>query len=140
MYKFIKLGIPWPFLQFENKRSFCSIDNFLFILEELIERDDIQTGIYNICDDEAISTNELVQIISEVLQKRHNKISINKKIITTIAKIGDLFFLPLNTKKLKKITSNFIISNYKIKNSIGKNLPFSTRDGLKKTLINFKKR
>ena len=36
LYKFIKLGLPWPFGLYENKRSFCSIDNLLFVIEKLI--------------------------------------------------------------------------------------------------------
>jgi nucleoside-diphosphate-sugar epimerase len=137
LYKFLKLGLPWPLLAFENNRSFCCIDNLFFIIKELIEREDIENGIYNICDDEAISTNELVEIIYTVLRKKSNKMTINKKIIFFFAKIGDLFMLPFNSDKLTKLTNNFVVSNNKIKLAIGKNLPYSTRDGLIKTLSNF---
>ena len=58
LYKLVSKNIPWPLGAFENKRSFCSLDNLLFIFKELIEREDIPSGIYNVADDEPLSTNE----------------------------------------------------------------------------------
>ena len=56
LYKIVSKNIPWPLGAFENRRSFCSIDNLLFIFKELIERNDIPSGIYNVADDEPLST------------------------------------------------------------------------------------
>ncbi len=53
------------FQPFSNKRSFCSMDNLLFILRELIENESIPSDIYNVSDDEPISTNELISFISD---------------------------------------------------------------------------
>lgn len=61
--KLVSKNIPWPLGAFENKRSFCSIDNLMFIFRELIEREDIPSGIYNVADDEPLSTNELIGLI-----------------------------------------------------------------------------
>lgn len=66
LYNLVKKGIPWPLGAFENKRSFTSIDNLNFIVTQLAERN-IPAGIYNIADDEALSTNEVIRIIREVL-------------------------------------------------------------------------
>ena len=54
-------------LNFNNKRSFCSIDNLCFILESLISNISLKSSVYNISDDETISTNELVRIIASTL-------------------------------------------------------------------------
>ena len=48
LFKLISKGFPWPLGSFDNKRSFCSIDNLCFIINELIENNQIQSGIYNI--------------------------------------------------------------------------------------------
>jgi nucleoside-diphosphate-sugar epimerase len=64
LYKIVYKGLPWPLGAFKNKRSFCSIDNLCFVINELIENDNIPSGIYNIADDEPISTNELINLIS----------------------------------------------------------------------------
>ena len=43
---------------YENRRLFTFINNLKFIIEELITKD-VTSGIYNIGDDNALSTNEL---------------------------------------------------------------------------------
>ena len=36
LYKIQSIGLPWPLGAFENKRSFCSINNVVFIIQQLI--------------------------------------------------------------------------------------------------------
>ena len=38
LFNLQKNGLPWPLGAFENKRSFCSIDNLLFVIQSLIDR------------------------------------------------------------------------------------------------------
>lgn len=138
LYKIVSKGLPWPLGAFENKRSFCSIDNLCFIINELIENDQIQSGVYNISDDEPISTNELIYLISEGLEKKPNSWNIPQSIIKSFSKLGDVLRLPLNTERLSKLTETYIVSNNKIKNAINKPLPISAKDGLIKTFNSFK--
>jgi nucleoside-diphosphate-sugar epimerase len=137
LYKLVSKGIPWPLGAFENKRSFCSIDNLMFIIKELVENDDIPSGVYNVADDEALSTNEVISILAQS-QNRSLKIwKISKRSINFFAKIGNILRLPLNEERLQKLTDSFIVSNLKIKNAIGKPFPVSSRDGLLKTFKSF---
>ena len=137
LYKIVSKNIPWPLGAFENKRSFCSIDNLMFIFKELIEREDIPSGIYNVADDEPLSTNELIGLIAQS-QNRNPKIwNFSKKFIEGVASIGDKLHLPLNSERLHKLTSSYVVSNAKIKAAIGKPLPVSSREGLLKTFKSF---
>jgi nucleoside-diphosphate-sugar epimerase len=138
LYKLISKGIPWPLGCFENKRSFCSIDNLNFIINELLQNADIPSGVYNVADDIALSTNELVQLIAESKGQKAKILKLNKYYITNIMKIGDFFKLPFNSESLKKLTENFEVSNNKITNIIGKSLPISSKEGLIRTLQSFK--
>jgi len=137
LYKIVSKGLPWPLGAFENKRSFCSIDNLCFIINELIENQNIPTGIYNIADDIPLSTNKLIRLISASQGKKPLIWNIPKFIIKTISLFGDLFHLPLNTERLSKLTETYIVSNVKIKKAINKPLPVNTEDGLLKTFISF---
>ena len=137
LYKFVSKGIPWPLGAFHNKRSFCSIDNLLFIIKELIVRNDIPSGVYNVADDEALSVNEVISLIAESLDSKPKIWSINKVFIQTLAKLGDLLHFPLTTERLQKLTESYIVSNQKIKNILGKSLPVSSKDGLFKTFKSF---
>jgi len=137
LFKIVSKNIPWPLGAFENKRSFCSIDNLMFNFKELIEREDIPSGIYNIADDEPLSTKELIGLIAQS-QNRNPKIwNFSKLFIEGVASIGDKLHLPLNSERLRKLTSSYVVSNVKIKAAIGKPLPVSSREGLLKTFKSF---
>jgi len=138
LYKLASKGIPWPLGAFENKRSFCSIDNLMFIFKELIEREDIPSGVYNVADDAALSTNEVISILAESQNRKPKIWRISKKLFHIIAKIGNVLKLPLNEERLQKLTDSYVVSNQKIKTAIGKPLPVSSRVGLLKTFNSFK--
>ena len=137
LYKIVSKNIPWPLGAFENSRSFCSIDNLMIIFKELIEREDIPSGIYNVADDEPLSTNELIGLIAQSQNRKPKIWKISRTLIENIAKIGDKLHLPLNSERLHKLTSSYVVSNAKIKASIGKPLPVSSREGLLKTFKSF---
>ncbi len=137
LYKLVSKSIPWPLGSFENKRSFCSIDNLCFVVHELIYNPNIPNGIYNIADDEPLSTNQVISLIGKSLNKKPIVFSINKNLIKLIAKIGDMVNLPLNTERLTKLTESYEVSNLKIKNAIGKKLPINSKVGLIKTFQSF---
>lgn len=137
LYGFVKKGIPYPLGAFENKRTFTSIDNLCFIINGLLEKD-IESGIYNINDDEAVSTNELIKIICEATGKKAHIWHLPKGLMEGVAKIGGLLHLPLNPERLQKLTENYVSSNAKIKAALGiERLPVRARDGLIKTIKSF---
>jgi nucleoside-diphosphate-sugar epimerase len=137
LYKIVKSGFPWPLGSFENQRSFCSIDNLCFIINELIENFEIPSGLYNIADNESLSTNELIEIIALSRGRNPFILKTPKFLINFIVKVGDYFKLPLNTERLKKLTENYIVSNDKIITAINKPLPLTAKEGLLKTLNSF---
>ena len=55
LYNLVSKKIPWILGSFQNKRSYCSIDNLLFIINELIKNNTIPSGVYNVADDEYLS-------------------------------------------------------------------------------------
>jgi nucleoside-diphosphate-sugar epimerase len=137
LYQVIKKGFPWPLAIFENKRSFCSIENVCFVINEMIERDDIPSGIYNIADDEALSTNQVIGLIGESTGQRVRLWRISKSLIQIVANLGNLFHLPLNSDRLQKLTESYVVSNTKLIQAIGKSLPVSAKEGLRSTLRSF---
>lgn len=140
LYKIVSKNIPWPLGAFHNQRSFCSIDNLLFIIKELIERDDIPSGLYNVADDDPLSTNELVSLIAESLNRKPIFWQLSEGFIKSLARFGDKLYLPLNSERLQKLTDSYEVSNKKIKNALKiEKFPVSARDGLLKTIKSFVK-
>jgi len=137
LYNLVSKGLPWPLGAYENKRSFCSVENLCFIIKELIEREDIPSGVYNVADDEALSTNELIRLIAQSQNKSPRIWNISKRFISMVAKIGDQLHLPLNSERLQKLTESYIVSNAKIKEALGKQFPVSSKEGLMRTFQSF---
>ena len=137
LYKFVKIGVPWPLGSFDNRRSFCSIDNLCFIINELIENNQIPSGIYNVADDEPISTNKVVSLIAESQRKKIQVWNIPKFLINNLVKFSDFLGLPINSERLNKLTETYIVSNNKIKSVINRPLPMTTQIGLLKTFESF---
>ena len=138
LYNVVSKGIPWPLGAFDNKRSFCSIDNIAFVVEQLIVRDDIPSGIYQVCDDEPLSTNELIRLISESVGKKSHIWKLPKGFMGAAASLGGALKLPLNKERLRKLTENYVVSNAKIKRALGiEKMPVSAKEGMRKTLDSF---
>lgn len=139
LYKFISKGIPYPLESFDNRRSFISIDNFSFFIRQIIDnRDNIDSGIYHIADDEPISTKEIIQVIKKMTGKNVPDIALPQFLIKGLARVGDVVSFPLNSKRLKKMTSDLLVSNKKIKQALGINkLPITAKEGLEKTIRSF---
>ena len=137
LYNVVKKGIPWPLGDFDNRRSFTSIDNLCYVIEGLLNQD-VPTGIYHMGDDEALSTNELIAIMCEAMEKQPRIWKMNKRFMEACAGLGTLFHLPLNTERLRKLTENYVVSNAKIKAVLGiDKLPVTAKEGLMKTIRSF---
>ena len=138
LYKVVSKGIPWPLGAFDNKRTFTSVDNICFVVRQLAERD-VDSGIYNMGDDEPVSTNQLIRIICDELGKKVRIWNVSKGLMTSAAKLGGLLHLPLDPERLRKLTENYVSSNAKIKNALGiEKMPVDAIDGLHRTIRSFR--
>ncbi len=138
LYKLVEKGLPWPLGSFENQRSFLSIENLCFVINQLLKNSAIPSGVYQVADDEPLSTNELIALLGIGLEKNNKIWKINARLIKSIAKIGDRISFPLNTERLQKLTENYIVSNAKILAVIEKPFPITSKEGLLKTFKSFK--
>lgn len=136
LYKFVHKNIPYPFGAFLNKRSFLSIGNLCFVIKGLLEKN-VSTGIYNVADDKALSTNEVVSILAASLNRKAKLWAVPKYFIKGLARFGDLLSLPINTERLDKLTENYVVSNDKIKKALSANFPIDTEKGLEITAKSF---
>ena len=137
LYSLVSRGFPWPLGLFDNSRSYLSIENLCFVIKELIEREDIPSGVYNVADDVPLSTNEVIKLIFKSMGKKARILNISKNFILALARIGNYLKFPLNSERLNKLTESYVVGNAKIKDAIGKPLPVSSIDGLMRTFQSF---
>lgn len=134
LYKMISLGVPYPLGLYDNERTFTSIDNLSYVVARLLDSK-APSGIYNVCDDQSVSTKTLVKIIAQVIGKKAHICNINKSFIEALARLGTLCRLPFNQQRLAKLTQNYRVSNDKIKKTLGiENMPLQACDALSKTI------
>ncbi|WP_293943115.1 MULTISPECIES: NAD-dependent epimerase/dehydratase family protein [unclassified Sphingobacterium] len=140
LYKMISKGVPYPLASFDNVRSFIAIDNLVFFIQKIIEKmNSLDTGIYHVADNEPVSTREIITIIKNVTGKTVPDLALPKFFVKSIAKIGDFIPIPLNSKRLKKMTSNLLVSNNRIKQLLDIDcLPMTAQLGIKKTIESFR--
>lgn len=138
LYQLVAKGLPWPLGAFDNRRSFLSIENLCFVINELLENENIPSGVYQVADDEPLSTSQLIELLGMSLGKKSSIWSIPVSWIKRVAKLGDHMSLPLNSERLQKLTENYIVSNQKIVNALNKPMPVNVKEGLKKTFESFK--
>lgn len=138
LYGLVSRGIPYPLGRVNNRRSFVSIDNFSFIVNELIEQLP-ESGLYHIADDEPTCTHDLIRLIAESRGRKARMVNIPLSLLRLTAFMARILpFIPLNEHRLLKLTEDFIVSNKKIKEAIGKPLPVRAEEGLRKTLESFR--
>lgn len=129
-------GLPWPLAAFENRRSFTSIDNVCAAVEALCERG--ENGVYPIADDETLSTNRLIELISETCGRKARLWRVPAGLMRFAARIGDVLHLPLNTERLEKLTEDSFVDNAGLRRALGwQKMPVRAEDGMRKTLVAF---
>ena len=134
LYNVVRKGIPWPLGAFENRRTFTSIENICFAVNGVLTKD-VKSGIYNMGDDEALSTNELIEVICKALGKKAHIWRIPKGFMNGVAKLGGMMHLPLTPERMCKLTENYISSNEKIKKDLEiEAFPVDARTGLITTI------
>ena len=137
LYGLISKGLPYPLGAFENQRSFLSIENLCFLIDQLIKKP-IQSGIYNVADDKPLSTNELIMLMGEATGKKPYIMSVPKPLVLALVKLGDMLKLPLNSERLQKLTEDYVVSNNKLLAGMATELPLSSSEGLRQTFNSFK--
>ncbi|MCG9900327.1 MAG: NAD-dependent epimerase/dehydratase family protein [Hydrotalea sp.] len=138
LYKFISTGFPWPFASFNATRSFCSIQNLCFVIEQLIISDKLSSTTLNIADNLPIETNNLIRQIGDSLNRDVIFLYLPRVLIRVIARIGDYLNFAFNSKSLAKLTEDFIVDSSRMQVLLGKQLPVDSVDGINTTLKSFK--
>lgn len=134
LYNVVRKGIPWPLGAYENRRTFTSVENVCFAVNGVLTGD-VPSGIYNMGDDDAISTNGLIQVICDTLGMKSHIWHISRNLVNCVAKVGGWLHLPLNPLSMRKLTENYVSSNAKIKQALGvERFPVDAHTGLVETI------
>jgi nucleoside-diphosphate-sugar epimerase len=131
LYNFAKTPLSWIFAGVHNKRSYCNVSNLSFVIQQLIDRDDIAPGIYLVADDEPLSTSAVIGILSGKTCSNRILLAFASVIIKSCLSVGKYTGADFIVDPLRKLCDDYLISNNKITQAIGQRLPYSSAEGIR---------
>ena len=129
--KYANHPLGWILSAFNAKRSFCNIKNFGFVVQQLIDRENIPSGIYLVADDDPLSAADLLIVLSGktgINPLLKGLASVLKGGLVLLSKIFPIKGIP---QALETLNTSYLVSNQKIVSALGQKLPFSSQDGVK---------
>lgn len=120
LVKLVKKLSIIPLGKIENKRSFISIQNLCFIINEIITHQ--KAGVFLASDDEAISTSRLIELIAKNLDKKIYLVKI--PFFESLLKI-------LKPSFHKRLYGSLEVDNTITKEKLNLKNPYSVEDGIK---------
>ena len=131
LYNFSKRPFGWIFAAINNKRSYCNIKNLSFVIQEIIDRDDIDSGIYLVADDQPLSTGEIVLLFSKAQMQSWFFLTFTTRVLKFI--YSAMKYLPFRSvvNRFATLTADYLVGNKKIVQALGKPLPYSSIDGIR---------
>ena len=125
-------GIPLPLKKIKNSRSIIYVGNLVYLIYLCIINTDLKDKTLLVSDAQTISTRGLVKLIAQILEKRILFFYLPKF----------LMILIFNVLRKRNSLSSFIdsleIDSRESIRFLNAKLPFSTEEGIKKTIKWFK--
>jgi nucleoside-diphosphate-sugar epimerase len=128
MLKLVNMSRYLPFKDVHNRRSFTSAENLVAFIDRIIEKR--AAGIFIAMDRDAISTTDLVLMISETLGKKRILFKLPDFVIT-----AGIFLLP---KIFERLYGSFEMDNAETLKILDFIPPVSTHDGIQKIARTFR--
>jgi nucleoside-diphosphate-sugar epimerase len=131
LYNLSRHPIRCFFSSIPNKRSYCNIFNLAYVIEQIIYRNDIPSGIYLLSDNETLSTSTIISELSSNKLDHHYLSKFSKNLFRLLLRLDTLMGYTSFFRSLRTLTSNYVVSNAKITKVLGHSLPFSALDGIR---------
>lgn len=127
MMKWLYKGVPLPFGDIHNKRSFVAIDNLVDLILTCIKHPAAANQVFLVSDGEDLSMTELLNRVSSALDKKARLLPVNQKLLE--------FCLKLAGKQgiAQRLFGSLQIDISKTKKLLNWTPPISIDEGLRKT-------
>ena len=122
----IRNNIPLPLRNVKNERSFLYIENLCSFIEHALQDQDI-SGIYNLADNDTLSTPALIQMMADSMGKKRRLFPFPTNVLKGV------FSAVGYERQITGLTGSFVLDINKVKDTSWRS-PVSTREGLRRTL------
>ncbi|MCP4650717.1 MAG: SDR family oxidoreductase [PVC group bacterium] len=132
LIKITKAGIPLPFKNIYNKRSFVYLGNLADAIIICIDHIRAAGETFLISDGEDVSVAELINKIAIAMNRKPALFSFNQGILRSFCKVIG------KSEELEKLAGSLLVDSSKMRNILGWTPPFSLEEGLKETVKPYK--
>lgn len=129
LLKLVRLGFPLPLGGISNNRSFLGINNLINFITHCIDNPSAGNQVFNVTDDEDISTVGFINLISKTLDKKINFFSLPGNTLSSI------FNFIGKKDEYVKLTNDFQLDISKSMNMLDWSPEFTIEEQLRKALI-----
>jgi UDP-glucose 4-epimerase len=120
LIKLVKKLPILPLGKIENKRSFISIQNLCYIIDEIITQQ--QNGVFLASDDEPLSTSKLIELIAK---------NLDKKVYLIKIPFFESLLKTLKPSFHKRLYGSLEVDNTLTKEKLNLKNPYSVEDGIR---------
>ena len=131
LIKLANSGIPLPFKNINNRRSFFYIGNLVNAISTCISHTLAAGEIFLVSDGQDVSTPDLIKMIARALNKKVFLFSFHPDILKMFCKIMG------KDEELEKLTGSLFVGTSKIRDLLGWKPLFSIEEGIKMTVEHY---
>jgi nucleoside-diphosphate-sugar epimerase len=128
LLKWLKSGVPLPFGEIQNRRSFVGIDNLLNLIFCCLTHPDAANQIFLVSDDEDVSTTTLLCLISQIMGRPARLFNVSCDLLRFFAKVFG------KAEDIGRLCGSLQIDIQKTRNVLGWSPPLTLEQGLKKMI------
>ncbi|MEC8099739.1 MAG: NAD-dependent epimerase/dehydratase family protein, partial [Pseudomonadota bacterium] len=132
LLRIVDMGLPLPFKNLENSRSYLYIENFIDVILKIIHEDKFLNKNYFVSDGPYVSTKYLTDLVAKNFSRKPLYFSVNINLLRFLANV-------FNKRSLfDKVFTDFKVDNSSISKDIGWEPRYNLELGIKNTCFWYK--
>ncbi|MBW2641486.1 MAG: NAD-dependent epimerase/dehydratase family protein, partial [Deltaproteobacteria bacterium] len=133
LLKVVDRGIPLPLANVNNRRSLVYIENLLDAIVICMTHPKAPGQTFLVSDGRDLSTPEVIWLIAKAMGRKARLFSFPPIMLKTMGKIIG------RSAEIDRLTGSFCVDSSKIRTMLGWNPPYTLEEGIRKTVLWYKK-
>ncbi len=128
LLRLVDRRLPLPLASIDNRRSMVYVGNLVDALAACITNDQAKGNIFLVNDGEDISTIQLIQRLSEAMEKRSRLFPMPESVLKMLG------LLTGKSAEVSRLVDSLVVDGAKIRTELGWKTPYSLDEGLRATV------
>jgi nucleoside-diphosphate-sugar epimerase len=133
LLKVVDRGVPLPLASVNNRRSLIYLENLVDAIITCIKHPRANGQTYLVSDGKDVSTPELIRLISKAMGRKSLLFPFPPNTLKTIGKFAG------RSKEIDRLIGSLCVECNKIRTMLGWSPPYTPEEGIRKTVLWYKK-